>query len=272
MKLRDSAGNSIVSLSLTYGAIEDSGVDALSQLVKGSKSLKSLCLAGSLTKFGPGVQTLVGAMMGNAVLETLDLSTNPLKDTGVQKLARALEKNTALRKLSLRDCDLGPLGASRLALALGEGSTEVIKAKVSTETRSRAKVKSEFKPIMNRTLVELDLEGNKIGRKGCELFCKSLAVNGTLKTLNLSANELEDFGVISIAGALTKNSSLTDLSLRDNGLTQFGAVRLAAALEKNTSLVYLDLLLNDIGLGGCKAFNEVLEKNTTLKELLRHEV
>ncbi len=66
-----------------------------------------------------GIQHIVKALaLAGAPLDSLDLDTNRLGDTGVAHLAAALPSLRLLRRLSLRDNWISDTGAGRLASGL----------------------------------------------------------------------------------------------------------------------------------------------------------
>jgi Ran GTPase-activating protein (RanGAP) involved in mRNA processing and transport len=105
----------------------------------------------------------------------------------------------------------------------------------------------------------LDLTGNQLGAKGCELISRSLA-SATLTSLSLSANSMGNEGVMYIARSL--GPALTTLSLSLNFLGDDAIDYLAPRLLSPCNITHLDLSWNHIGSGGARELSKVLEQHT----------
>lgn len=115
----------------------------------------------------------------------------------------------------------------------------------------------------NTVLLELSIEGCRIGDQGASALADALKVNTTLKTLDVSVTGI----TVTLADALKVNTSLKRLILADNNIGCDGMRELANALKVNTTLRYLCLSRNRIITDGACDLAEALKVNTTLAVL-----
>ncbi|XP_053534257.1 uncharacterized protein LOC108264472 isoform X15 [Ictalurus punctatus] len=195
-------------------------------------------------------------------LTEVDLSSNPLEDSGVKLLCAGLKSpNCNLEKLRLSDCRITEEGYAALAEAL----------------------KSSH-------LIELDLRGNDPGASGVKLLTDVLQdPHCTLKTLSLLKSEAEEACAsltevlgpnpllqreLDLSGKISGDSGVKQLSallkdphcrperlrLSDCNIKQEGYAALAEALKSNPSshLMELDLRGNDPGDSGMKQLRNLI--------------
>ncbi|XP_053534260.1 protein NLRC5 isoform X18 [Ictalurus punctatus] len=195
-------------------------------------------------------------------LTEVDLSSNPLEDSGVKLLCAGLKSpNCNLEKLRLSDCSITEEGYAALAEAL----------------------KSSH-------LIELDLRGNDPGASGVKLLTDVLQdPHCTLETLSLLKSEAEEACAsltevlgpnpllqreLDLSGKISGDSGVKQLSallkdphcrperlrLSDCNIKQEGYAALAEALKSNPSshLMELDLRGNDPGDSGMKQLRNLI--------------
>ncbi|CAF3659303.1 unnamed protein product [Rotaria socialis] len=112
-----------------------------------------------------------------------------------------------------------------------------------------------------KTLVTLDLTGNKLGAREAQCLADALKTNTTLTTLYLGSNGIGYRGATYLADALETNKALTTLHLGSNDIGPSGALYLSYALEKNKTLTALHLESNGIGSDGAQHLADELENN-----------
>jgi Ran GTPase-activating protein (RanGAP) involved in mRNA processing and transport len=186
-----------------------------------------------------GAKAIAEALKVNAVVTTLFLTGNNIKDEGAKAIAEALKVNAVLTKLRLDWNNIGAEGAITIAEALK----------------------------VNVVLTTLRLDGNEIGAEGAIAIAEALKVNAVLTTLRLDGNEIGAEGAKVIAEALKVNAVLTKLDLDDNKIGPEGAIAIAEALKVNAVMTTLVLNFNRIGDEGAIAFAEALKVNAVLTKL-----
>ncbi|XP_022804751.1 NLR family CARD domain-containing protein 3-like [Stylophora pistillata] len=119
----------------------------------------------------------------------------------------------------------------------------------------------------NRSVTQLNLAANNIGKAGVAALAECLKENRSLRELKLPANDICDDAAAALAECLKNNTSLTELILSHNEIGDDGAAALAECLKENTALKELNLSENDIGDDGAAALGKCLKENTSLTDL-----
>ena len=86
---------------------------------------------------------------------------------------------------------------------------------------------------------------------GAISISQALMVNQTLLELQIGGNKIGDDGITAIAGSLS-NSNITQLDVEDCYIGLFGVTSLAAALSSNRNIKILWLYSNLITLNGAR--------------------
>eukprot|EP00047_Mylnosiga_fluctuans_P012725 m.27554 g.27554 ORF g.27554 m.27554 type:complete len:525 (-) comp4434_c1_seq1:60-1634(-) len=194
----------------------------------------------------------------------LNMSGNPLRETGVAALATFLGKCASLQALAIDLVDMGNAGIERLAIAIRHNKTlrELHIAENNIDQRgimSLARAMEE-----NRGLRVLDLHANSIESEGCSTLANSLKKNRTLRELNVWDNRIGYAGAVGLGALLEANSTIETLNMKFNGVGPDGAISIARALQVNRSLHQLNMSYCYIGDVGAVALSRALETNTIL--------
>ncbi|XP_053541669.1 NACHT, LRR and PYD domains-containing protein 3 isoform X9 [Ictalurus punctatus] len=173
-------------------------------------------------------------------LTEVDLSSNPLEDSGVKLLCAGLKSpNCKLEKLRLSDCSITEEGYAALAEAL----------------------KSSH-------LIELDLRGNDPGASGVKLLTDVLQdPHCTLETLRLSDCNITEKGYTALAKALKSNPSshLINLDLRGNDPGASGMTEIRSLMNDTKCKMTLRLLKRPDAQKAYDYLSEVLGINPILQ-------
>ncbi|KAK7877751.1 hypothetical protein WMY93_030565 [Mugilogobius chulae] len=180
-------------------------------------------------------ESLGSVFSSQCSLTELDLSRNPLKDSGVVLLCEGLKRP---------GCDLKTL---RLSLCgLSSRSCEALVSVMDSETNS---------------LTELDLSKNLLEDSGVVLLCEGLKRPGcALKTLRLSLCGLSSRSCEALVSVLdSETNSLTKLNLSGNPLEDSGVVLLCEGLKRpGCALKTLRLSGCDVTDRGCASLVSTL--------------
>jgi len=150
-----------------------------------------------------------------AVLISLVLPTNLIRDDGAKAIAEALKVNAVVTTLALGGNYIGGEGAIAISEALK----------------------------VNAVLTNLNLINNSIGDDGAKAIAEALKVNAVLTTLNLGTNSIRDDGAKAIAEVLKVNAVLTKLNLKYNSMEDAGKEAVRDAVKDRSGFV---LELHDV--------------------------
>jgi len=208
----------------------------------------------------------------NKCIQVLNLNENyDLGDAGVHALAQGLAHNSSVLEVLLENGNVRANGARSLACCLTTNKA-IIRLFLPYNSisddglGSNTSFKEGSLPSMtsfgiglgdclqfNKTLQELNLDGNEMTAKGAEFLSKGLAENSSLRILSLVRNNVEDEGAGHFANALRENSSLMTLNLRNNKIGMPGAINLLNSIIFNNTtlktLVLQDLVVRVNGEG-----------------------
>ncbi|KAH1171304.1 hypothetical protein KIL84_006922 [Mauremys mutica] len=258
-------------LSLTSCKVSDDACTDLAAALRTSQSLTELDLSFNHYLRDPGVQLLCEGLMHPtcklqslklnycyithvsckdlaAVLKTsqrlieLDVGTNELEEAGVQLLCEALKHpNCRLQRLGLRLCRLTAACCGDLSSALST----------------------------SQTLVELNLQDNRLEDSGVQLLCEALKhPNCKLQKIKLANCDLTAACCGDLSSALSTRQILTELDLRNNKLEDSGMRLLCEGLKHpNCKLQNLRLSRCDFTVACCGELFSALGSNRALREL-----
>lgn len=258
-------------LDLSYNTLDDAGAKALATLLEDNKSLKELNLCGNdIGPEGAGrlCDALATAQGGGAGVLFLDLSCNPLGDTGGAAVARMLESNSTLQLLNLSDTELGMQALVAIANALA-GPNSALKSVALDNGRIRStqdEIAQHFARALacNDTLLHLRLGKLNIGDAGLgTLVDYGLTRNHALTVLDLRCNRLTSTCAPVLKRLLQSCPALEELCLANNRLGDEGAAAIAEGLESNDTLSWLELCCNGINDHGLTELAFALAENQT---------
>ncbi|XP_012582745.1 PREDICTED: NACHT, LRR and PYD domains-containing protein 12-like [Condylura cristata] len=203
----------------------------------------------------------------NCKVEKLDLSTCHLTDASCVELSSFLEVNRTLKELFVFGNPLGDTGVQHLSEGLRH-TNGVINNLVLSECSLSATCCEFLAQVLccTQSLTRLLLINNKIEDLGVKLLCEGLKQpdcqlrNLALWTCHLTGECCQD-----LCNALYTNKHLTDLDLSDNALGDEGMQVLCEGLKhpscKLQNLWLAECHLTDVC---CEALASVLNKNENL--------
>jgi Ran GTPase-activating protein (RanGAP) involved in mRNA processing and transport len=266
----------IEKIDLYENVIRDHGVQALSQLIRDSRSLTHLNVGGN--DIGPlGCAYLAALVPMNKKLKYLilgsddgDMHMNRIDSEAGKSLADGLSKNKTVKWLDLNRNPLGQdtqdvffafakvLETSKTMTTLKLGGTMMNTASAVCMVRSL---------LLNQSLEFLDLHDNDlqsaVGEALAEVVLnKNLKSTATLQTVLIHNNpKLRSKGLMPFFRALKEDAVMTTLNLANTSIGDEGTIVLAETLHKNQTLTHLDLTNNDISEEGAIAICGALKTN-----------
>ncbi|XP_076137945.1 NACHT, LRR and PYD domains-containing protein 3-like isoform X2 [Alosa pseudoharengus] len=211
-----------------------------------------------------------------SLLRDLDLSHNPLKDSGVELLSAGLKHtNCRLEKLSLEDCGLSGDSCKEISSALQSENSLLRDLDLSDNPLedSGTELLSAGLKHTNCRLDILRLDNCNLTDKSCSYLASALKTSrsSNIRVLHLSENKLLDSGVELLCSALChQNCKLEELWLVECNLADKSCSYLASALKTSHSsnLRVLDLSYNKLLDSGVELLCSALcHQNCKLEEL-----
>lgn len=161
-----------------------------------------------------GIAHLCSALISRPapMLRALDLSHNPIGDSGAAHLTAVLAATPSLRVLRIDNCEIGLAGAEALAGALVLGPRASSTTAVSGSPGARA---ADAEALAPAALAELSLAHNRVGDAGAGAFAAALARPGcALRALDLACCGVTGRGARALAAALLRGGNRTLERLR----------------------------------------------------------
>lgn len=181
------------------------------------------------------------------VLYSLNISDNPIHDSGALFLNSVLTSSSVLQHLNLANCSLMHQGFDVLQPGLTSNSTLTC-----LSLAKNALVDSDMDALSsalnnNPNLRYLDISRNNVTSDGVKRLFKAVKNTCGLEQLNLGGNPIKDAGAEYVSGYLSRESCLlTTLDLSSCEISDTGAGSLEKALESCKSLSFLSLASNSI--------------------------
>jgi len=268
------ANDMIVHLGLRSNDIGPDGIVALCDALRGNVTLTSLDLGGirGINRNhvgGRGAEALGNLLATNAVLHSLDVSSNGLGLEGCGLVAAGLQQNHALRRLYLASNNIGPDGCRLLASVVQDCRLELLDLRRnSIGDVGAAHVAAAFKPGTDggEAIVTLMLEHNEIREAGARALAPTVRTSQSLRHLYLSHNNMGP-GLAVVFEALRDNRKLQSLHAVQTGIQEAEAKALAKSLEGGSGLEHLDISRNRMPDSAGVALFKALTHNGRLQHL-----
>ncbi|KAK3548746.1 hypothetical protein QTP70_018779, partial [Hemibagrus guttatus] len=206
-------------------------------------------------------------------LTEVDLSSNPLEDSGVKQLCAGLKSpNCKLEKLRLSDCSITEEGYSALSEALKSSHLIELDLRGNDPGASGVKLLTDLLQDPDCKLNTLRLLKSPAAQEGCDLLYRVLRVNPLLqRELDLSGEIKGDSGVKQLS-ALLKDSHCRPetLMLKDCSITEEGCSALSSSFHSNPEHIReMDLSENKFGNSGVQKLCALLQHQSCNLQILR---
>ncbi|KAG7333564.1 hypothetical protein KOW79_003699 [Hemibagrus wyckioides] len=208
-------------------------------------------------------------------LTEVDLSSNPLEDSGVKLLCAGLKSpNCKLEKLRVNNSRMTNEGCAALGSALGLNPSHLRELELSGNKLGGSGMKELCGVLKNQQfkLLKLGLCNCSLTEDDCTAVVSALGTNPShLMELDLSDNIIRDTGVKQLSDLLKDPQCRTEkLRLNKSSITHRGCTDLISALTSNPShLTELDLSENTLGNSGGIQISTLLKNSSCrLQKLL----
>ncbi|KAF4071787.1 hypothetical protein AMELA_G00266870 [Ameiurus melas] len=209
-------------------------------------------------------------------LTEVDLSSNPLEDSGVKLLCAGLKSpNCKLEKLRLPDCNITEEGYAALAEALKSNlSSNLIELDLrgNDPGASGVKLLTDLLQDQNCKLGTLRLLKSADAEKACAFLTEVLGKNPLLqRELDLSGKIKGDSGVKQLSALLEDSHCRPEiLMLKSCGITEEGCSSLTSSFQSNpVHIKELDLSENKLTNSGVKKICALLQHQPCNLQILR---
>ncbi|KAK3569699.1 hypothetical protein QTP86_003127, partial [Hemibagrus guttatus] len=264
-------------LDLSRKETGDSGVEKLSVLMKDPhcKFQKIQLSECNLTERSCWALHTVLSSESSKLTE-VDLSSNPLEDSGVKKLCAGLKSpNCKLEKLRLLKSPAAQEGRDLLYRVLGVNPLLQRELNVSEKISGDSQVKqlSALREDSHCRPEILKVNNSRMTNEGCAALtsARGFKTPSHLRELELSGNKLGGSGMKELCGVLKNQQfNLLKLGLCKCSITEDDCTAVVSALGLNPShLKELDLSDNTIGDTGVKQLSDLLQNSHCTLEKLK---
>ncbi|KAB5513556.1 hypothetical protein PHYPO_G00249090 [Pangasianodon hypophthalmus] len=206
-------------------------------------------------------------------LAEVDLSSNPLEDSGVKLLCAELKSpNCKLEKLRLSDCSITEEGYTDLAEALKSSHLIELDLRGNNPGASGVKLLTDLLQDLDCKLTTLKLLKSADAEKACDFLTEVLGKNPLLqRELDLSGKIKGDSGVKQLSALLEDSHCRAEkLMLKDCGITEEGSSALTSSFHSNPAHIQeVDLSENKFGNSGVQKLCALLQHQPCNLQILR---
>ena len=254
------------SLSLAHNKLEDIDcAKALSSAILKHKGLLFVDL--SDCGLGSNEEILSIILKGCKKLNGLDLCENRLDSKSLALIAKFLSNHKTITNLSFWGDCFDEKTFTLFNKAVEKNNTLEQLSLARSKTTLSTGIQRSL--VLNDKLLNIDLQGNKLGKNGVKYIVRHLKKNPPLSILSLQDCNLPNKSAESLCNALKRNTNLTHLDLKYNGLNDRSVPFFVDALRNNSTLLTLDLRLNNVKVksGRKELINNALCDPTSLQSI-----
>ena len=212
-----------------------------------------------------GVGYLSAGLIGNKLIDTLDLKRNNIGNRGAQLLARSME-GIPLKALNVRNNNIEASGIRELARVLPATMEILI---ISGNPIGDQGAECIAKILGNKPIEFLNMSGNSLSAQGAYFLLGSLS-NKYIKTLHLGGNNLKDLS-LDLPVTSWQNSTLSKLDLGGANLGEKGIENLSKILP-DMRLGVLDLASNSIDQASLEILSRTLPPSLNTLNLSANKI
>ncbi|KAM3140563.1 hypothetical protein pb186bvf_007375 [Paramecium bursaria] len=221
-------------LNLKGCQIQQTGFECIMAGLQVNSNLQYLNV--SHNDLGPEAASYMATYLTNCFLTEIDLSFNPIGNSGMEYIARMFEKpNFQLKRIDLSGCEIKSLGIMRLFGGLSQ----------------------------NRFLESLTLDDNNFQGNGFNGIEQLLISRCPISYLSFSKCLISPEGADAIGNGLERNRYLRTLILRDNRIGDVGG----QAIFKGLNFIKLDVKRCGITDKSCSALSQMIKVSQQLQSL-----
>jgi Ran GTPase-activating protein (RanGAP) involved in mRNA processing and transport len=255
--------------------------DEKERVISNNTRLKTLTLEIEDTSYLPGgyqaerenFKAFCKGLMKNRFIEQLSI-IGVYQDTDwMEILSPIIEHNSRLSSFAMKRCRMSAVASHVLASALSMRANKSSFRRIGiVNCMVDRKFSLELAVSLNqyRSLVHLDLGGNRVGFDGCVELAKMLRnFDSQLKVLHLECSNIGDKSIEVLTSALLENRRLKKLSLSQNNEITSRSWRTLSAILNNpiSALEALHLAETSLDDDGLAWVGRAMSSNTTLKVL-----
>jgi len=211
----------------------------------------------------------IGFIKEKGEADKLKLNHYRLGDKYAEVLSEGLKSMRGCNALELANNRLTEVGANHVLSKLTY-LTEYVNLSGNSIGKMGCEHLVSIISLKNSRIIELNLEGNKLGDNCIGQLCDAIAYNDSIKKLKIGKNFLSDNVAERISKMLEMNSTLEELYIQWNQIKSVGGATIVNGLKSANHLKILDFSWNSLGLNGshfAKAFGSYIATNTTLAHL-----
>eukprot|EP01080_Neovahlkampfia_damariscottae_P010404 gene10404-2933_t len=227
--------DTILKLDVSKNLFGCEGLEVLCKSLYDNETLRILNLSGN--DLGPYGAYIIGCYLKeNKTLKVLNLNNNKLRVEGIKLLSFALFDNTSLEEINLDKNKMKDEGLQYFIRKEKKLSENLKTITFSNNSISKGSLVKKFLE-KNTSITSLDISNNKIG-KGMHFVFDFLKDNKTLTDLNLNGNHIKKEGLKNLINLLDDNKTLKNIQCYNNQIEDNKAEKYYFKNPEKTSILH----------------------------------